>query len=149
ALVQDGAADELYVEVPHVERAAARLAHDREGLRQQLVERFAVLEALAKLDGLPAELLVGQRRDRWLEGVHLRHDRAQTFQFAFVLGADDFGEERIEHLQLGIPRQEYPSIVTHKAGRQSISAIGLASLNSCLAAFLLFCLASVSDRRAA
>ena len=31
-----------------------------------------------------------------------RHDRAQALQFAFVLGADDFGEEGIEHLQRGM-----------------------------------------------
>ena len=40
ALVEDGAADQLHVEVPHVEDAAAGLADDGEGLRQQVVERL-------------------------------------------------------------------------------------------------------------
>ena len=57
ALVEHGAADQLHVEVPHVEHAAARLADDREGLRQQVVERLAVGEALAELGGLAAQLL--------------------------------------------------------------------------------------------
>ena len=39
AAVQHHAADELHVEVPHVEHAPAGLAHDREGLGQQVVER--------------------------------------------------------------------------------------------------------------
>ena len=46
ALVQHGAADELDVEVPHVEHAAAGLADDGEGLGQQVVERLAVGEPL-------------------------------------------------------------------------------------------------------
>ena len=41
AAVQGQAADELHVEVPHVEHAAAGLAHDREGLGQQVVEGLA------------------------------------------------------------------------------------------------------------
>ena len=47
ALVQHGAADELHVEVPHVEHAAARLADDGEGFGQQVVERLAVGERAA------------------------------------------------------------------------------------------------------
>ena len=40
ALVQHHAADQLHVEVPHLHRAPARLAHHRKGLGQNLVERF-------------------------------------------------------------------------------------------------------------
>ena len=64
-LVQDHAADQLHVEVPHVERAAAGLADDGEGFGQQVVERLAVGEPLAELDGLAAQLLVGER---WIAG---------------------------------------------------------------------------------
>ena len=45
AAVQHHAADELHVEVPHVQHAAAGLADDGEGLGQQVVERLAVGEA--------------------------------------------------------------------------------------------------------
>src|SRR5438876_7333980 len=34
-----------------------------------------------------AKLIVGQRRDRGLEGIHLDHDWTQTFEFPVVLGA--------------------------------------------------------------
>ena len=46
AAVQHHAADQLHVEVPHVQRAAAGFADDGEGLRQQVVERLALGEAL-------------------------------------------------------------------------------------------------------
>ena len=59
ALVQHRAADELHVEVPHVQHAAAGLADDGERLGQQIVERLALGERAAELGGLAAELLVG------------------------------------------------------------------------------------------
>ena len=40
ALVQDHAADQLHVEVPHVEHAASGLANHRKGFHQNLVENF-------------------------------------------------------------------------------------------------------------
>ena len=46
ALVEHRAADELHVEVPHVEHAAAGFADDGERLGQQVVERLAVGEPL-------------------------------------------------------------------------------------------------------
>ncbi len=48
ALVQHHAADELHVVVAHVQHALAGLAHHGEGLRQQVVERFALLDAGAE-----------------------------------------------------------------------------------------------------
>ena len=47
AAMQNDAADQLHVEVPHVEDAAAGFAHDGEGLDQQVVERRALGESLA------------------------------------------------------------------------------------------------------
>jgi hypothetical protein len=52
---------------------------------------------LAELRRLRAELFVRQRLDGGLEGIHFGHDRAQAFEFAIVLGADDFSEQGIEH----------------------------------------------------
>ncbi len=52
AAVQHHAADQLHVEVPHVEHAASGLAHDGEGFDEQIVERLAVGDALAELVGL-------------------------------------------------------------------------------------------------
>ncbi len=92
AFVQHRAADELDVEVPHVEHAAAGFPDDGKSFRKQVVERFTVREALTEFGGLAAQLRVGQRLNRGLERVDLGHDRAQAFQFTIVLGTDDFGE---------------------------------------------------------
>ena len=54
--VEDDAADELDVEVPHVEHAAAGLADDREGLGQEVVQGLALGDALPELRGLGREL---------------------------------------------------------------------------------------------
>ena len=55
--VQDHAADELHVEVPHAEHALARLAADGERLGQEVVERLALLvEPAAELGGLRPQL---------------------------------------------------------------------------------------------
>jgi hypothetical protein len=46
ALVQHHAADQLHVEVAHLHRAPARLAHHRKGLGQNLVQRRPFRPAL-------------------------------------------------------------------------------------------------------
>ena len=61
AFVQDHAADELHVVVPHAEEAAAALAADGEGFDQDVVERFARVQPAAELDGLAPQLGVGHR----------------------------------------------------------------------------------------
>ena len=97
AAVQDRAAHELHVEVPHVQHATSRFANDREGLRLQVAERLALGQPLAELVGLGAQLLVRKRLDGRLEGVNLLDERTQPFQFALVLGSDDFCEESTQH----------------------------------------------------
>ena len=52
AAMENDAADELDVEVPHVERAPSRLANDGERFGQQIVERRPGGEPLAELGGL-------------------------------------------------------------------------------------------------
>ena len=65
AAVQHHAADELHVEVPHVEHAAAGLADDARRLGQQVVERLALVGALAERRRLRSRrLVVGERRER-------------------------------------------------------------------------------------
>ena len=75
-VVQDHAADQLDVEVPHVEHAAAGFADDGKGLDEEIVERGAVGDALAELDGLRPELFVGEGLDAGLERVDLRRPAA-------------------------------------------------------------------------
>ena len=97
AAVQHHAADQLHVEVPHVQRATTGLADDREGIREDVVERLAVGDPLPELRGSGFELIVGERLQRRFEFVDLGDERTQALQLAFVLCADDLGEERIEN----------------------------------------------------
>ena len=72
AVVEHHAADQLDVEVAHVERAPAGLAAERERLVQQVVERLAVAGPLAQLVGLLAQLVVLEQLHLGLERVDAR-----------------------------------------------------------------------------
>ncbi len=78
--MQHGAAEQLHVEVPHAERALGRLAHRGERLGQEIVERLALLEPLAELGRLAAELVVGERGVVVLERVDVAHHAFQAAQ---------------------------------------------------------------------
>ena len=117
ALVQDHAADQLHVEVTHVENTAAGLANDRESFHQNLVQGFLdgrlarssssclrrsrsasgssvrsarrVLDASPKFVSLGAQLVVGELLHLLLKGVDGLDVRHQTLQFALVLGPEN------------------------------------------------------------
>ncbi len=122
--VEDHAADELDVEVTHVDGAAGGFANDGEGLGHEVVEggffggvdgvanlgrarfdwvggdvdlRYGVSNALAELGGFGAELLVRERLDGGLEGVDGLDGGEEALDGAFVAGAEDLGEDFIEH----------------------------------------------------
>ena len=60
ALMQDNSADELHVEMTHVENALTYFADDRESIRQQIFQGFSVFESLLEFGGLGVELFVGE-----------------------------------------------------------------------------------------
>ncbi len=116
ALVQHHAADQLHVEVAHVEHAAASFADHRESFHQKLIEGFvdhlgalifelleavgigirlvgktgqAFLDALAEFVRLGAQLFVRELlhlRLKRTDGLDPRH---QALQFALVLGPEN------------------------------------------------------------
>ena len=100
-LVQHHAAEELDVEVPHVQHAPSGLAHDPEGLRQQIVQRLATLEPLAEFRRPFAQRRVRELAYARLELVDAGHERTQLLQLTLVLRADDLGQEGIDHGDIG------------------------------------------------
>jgi len=72
AVVQDHAADQLHIEVTHLQHAFARLAADRERLGQQLVERLATTDALPEFRRFRAQLIVRQLLDLRFERIDRR-----------------------------------------------------------------------------
>ena len=102
ALVQDHAALELHVEVALAQGPLGRLAHGREGFRQQIVERFALGQALAELGGLAAELFVREFDHLRLEGVDLRHRLVEALDDPVVGRPEECPGERAKHENLDI-----------------------------------------------
>ena len=121
--MQNHAADQLHVEVPHVERAAAGLADHGEGFGQDLIQDFlqravalggtpaaailvlgfglelhpaeALLDALAKLVGLGAQFGVAEALHLRLERANARDQRPQALDLTLIPGAEYFGENRV------------------------------------------------------
>ena len=89
ALLEDDAADELFVEVAQTDAAAGGLTHGGEGLRQKIVQRFTRLETRAELVGLGAELSVRARLHLRFELVHALDDRGELLQLPLVGVAHD------------------------------------------------------------
>jgi hypothetical protein len=73
ALVQRHRSDQLHVVVAQLDRAPRRLAHDGEGLLQQLVLRRSSREAAPELLRLCLERLVLQQLDLILQHVDAVH----------------------------------------------------------------------------
>ena len=98
AAVEDDAADELDVEVPHVQHAAAGFAHDGERFGDQVVERRRRLASrCAELGGLASELVVGQALGLGFLGIDLGDERPNALQLAVVCRADNFRQEGVDN----------------------------------------------------
>ena len=97
ALVQGHAAHELDVEVAHLQRALASLAHRGEGFGQKLIERVALGQPSAQLIGLAAQLQVVQLFERRLQCVDLLHRPPVGLQQAVVSTAEQLGQELGQH----------------------------------------------------
>jgi hypothetical protein len=96
AAVRHHTANELDVEVPHLQHAAARFANDRERLREHVVERFAV--------GRRAEfgsLAQAARRRAVRSSFQLMAATmgAKSLQVTLVLRANDLCEDRVNNHQ--------------------------------------------------
>ena len=78
-----------------VRRPASRTTAKASGSRSSSCG--ALRQALAERRRLRAQLLLGELPDPGLEHVDLLDVRAQTFQIAVILGADDLGKEGVEH----------------------------------------------------
>ena len=106
--MQDHAADHLHIEVTHADNAAAALAHDSKGLRQQVVEN-ALLRGRNRVftvilhggDGfryprlecgsLASQFVIRKRLQRGLESSNFIDNGKQPLHDALVAGAENLG----------------------------------------------------------
>ena len=118
AVVQDHPADQLHVEVAHAERALAGLAHDREALRQQLIERLAVARALAQRVHPLAQLGVALELELGLEGVDQRDALLVGLELLRLADVQRAIEQRWGHApRLAIGRSRGPRLQGARAAQ--------------------------------
>src|SRR5215468_628140 len=106
ALMENNSADELNVEMAHVQHTPARFTGNSECLRQDLIQDLlagfnalrVVLNAFetladtgAELLGFGTKLLVRELLHLRFERVNLVDERTNPFEFAFVRGAKYLG----------------------------------------------------------
>jgi len=95
--VQDHAADQLHVEMAHIEHALGRFAHHGKGLRQQVFQHLALGQPLLQLRGLGAQRIVRQRGNGRLQRVDALHGLAVTLDEPVVTAAENASEDAGEH----------------------------------------------------
>ena len=84
AFVQHGAADDLNVEMAHLQRTLPGFASDRERFGQQVVQRRALREPAFELDRLGRQRLVGERLSLRFQRVDALDGAAQPPDLALV-----------------------------------------------------------------
>ena len=98
ALMQGDAAHDLDVEGTHAQDAPRRLAHGREGFHQEVVQGLPLLQAILELLRFGLQLLIRQRLEVLLHGVHLRGQPIQLAQHPAFARAKDLVNNRHEKL---------------------------------------------------
>ena len=97
ALVQHHAADQLHVEMALAERALGRLAHGGEGRNQDVVERLAVGELLAKFRRARLQRFVRKRNKLGLERIDGIDTALVSLDPAVICGTEKLAGERADH----------------------------------------------------
>ena len=87
AALQDDAADQLHVEVTHVEEAAAGFADHGEGFDEQVVEGRALGQFFLEFDGFGGQIDIGELLDGRFQVVDCCDDGLDGLDFALVFGA--------------------------------------------------------------
>ena len=102
AVMQHRAADQLHVEVPHVDRTPGRLAAQGEGLYLQIVQGFTAGQTLPELLGPGRKVRLRELLHLGLEAVHALDQRTDPLQLSFVPGSDDLPENRSQQFHEGL-----------------------------------------------
>ena len=92
-LMEHDAAYELHAEGLHAQHAPRGLAHGGEGLRQELIQRFAVIVAGFEFLGLGTERVVRQGGVFRLQLLYRIGDRIYFFQLTVIVAAENLIEK--------------------------------------------------------
>ena len=102
AAVQDDAADQLHVEVAHVEEAAAGFADHGEGFDEQVVEGRALGQFYLEFDGFGGQVDIGELLDGRFQVVDGGDDGLNGLDFALVFGAKNLGQNGVNHREVSL-----------------------------------------------
>ena len=85
-----------HVEVPHLQYAPARFAHQAERLGQHVVEGLSVADPRAQGGTQLAQLVVGTPLEIGLHLADLLDHRVEAFHLALVLGSEEPREDLVQ-----------------------------------------------------
>ena len=115
ALVEHDPADQLHVKMALADSPDGGFTHERERLRQNIIQRFALCQPRFKFVGFGAQLIVAERLHFRFQGVDLFHDFTVTVEFALIGIAEHRFYDGSEHVFLtirsGSGYENYPLIL--------------------------------------
>jgi hypothetical protein len=95
--VERDAADELNIEMPHVQHTPAAFAAHGKGFYKDIVETGAVGDALLKILSFGRKFLIRELLHARLQVVDCRDDWPYPFDLAIMFGAKNLGKRTFEH----------------------------------------------------
>ncbi len=95
--MQNDAANQLHVEVAHIQDAPAGFAANGEGFYQKVVEGCAVRHALFEFDRFRRKILIGKFLQLRFERIDGRDHWLNAFDLSIMFSAKDFGERTFDH----------------------------------------------------
>ena len=98
AFVKDHAANQLHVEMAHVEDAAAGFADHGKGFDQEVVERSALSDSFFEFNSFSGQVDIGKFAKSRLQSGDFRDHGQHALDFTLVFGSEDFGQNGINHV---------------------------------------------------
>ena len=124
ALMQNDAADDLYLEMLHADTSPRRLTADRKRLRQKVIQRFAACETLLELRRLGLQLFIGQCCHLILQ----RHNLIRDFFYFFYLFGIEITKDLFHKSHFGFLSPFYSSLGSSVTTILISSALRLSAL---------------------
>ena len=88
--MQHHAADDLHIEVPHLQDTPTRLPHHGKGFGQDVIECGALLDLFPELGCFCFQRVIAEFFYSLLQNVDFPHVFLDAFDFPVVFSADDF-----------------------------------------------------------
>ena len=98
AIIQHHTADHLHIEVTHAKHSRRGLTHNSESFRQQVVQRFALLEPVAEFLSLRLQLIIGELLQLRFQLIDLGNAPTVRLHKAVISAAKNFRKNSVKHI---------------------------------------------------